>query len=128
MWKSAHFRVGASCLTTHPLFIPLQDDLRFFHNPIPALPSAHLTIRFPLRRRSTGLPRFTYMPLDGLGLGTTCSPVESSSAIGEGGNSYTIPLTFWFKSISIFDLSVLTTFIGSSHLFPIPPYSSPQPL
>src|SRR6266542_104506 len=110
MWKSAHFRVGASCLTTHPLFIPLQDDLRFFHNPIPALPSAHLTIRFPLRRRSTGLPRFTYMPLDGLG--TTCSPVESSSAIGEGGNSYTIPLTFWFKSISIFDFLISIPFIG----------------
>ena len=43
------------------------------------------------------------------------------------GNSYTTPLTFWFKSLSIFDLLVLTTFIGSSHLFPIPPYSSSRP-
>src|SRR5262249_16190456 len=43
-------------------------------------------------------------------------------------NSYIIPLTFWFKSISIFDLLVLTTFISSSHLFPIPSHSSSQPL
>jgi hypothetical protein len=34
-------------------------------------------------------------------------------------NSSPIPLTFWFKSISIFDLAVLTTFISSSHLFPV---------
>src|SRR5262245_59181940 len=43
------------------------------------------------------------------------------------GNSYPIPLTFWFKSLSIFDLFVLTTFSSSSHLFPIPSHSSSRP-
>src|SRR5262245_2940897 len=38
-------------------------------------------------------------------------------------SSYPLPLTFWFKSLSIFDLLVLTTFISSSHLFPIPSHS-----
>jgi hypothetical protein len=43
------------------------------------------------------------------------------------GSSYTTPLTFWFKAFSTFALLVLTTFIGSSHLFPIPPHSSSRP-
>src|SRR6266540_3134456 len=41
-------------------------------------------------------------------------------------NSSPVPLTFWFKSISIFDLSILTTFISSSHLFPIPSTLAPD--
>ena len=76
-----------------------------FPTPIPALPSAPLTIRFPPLRRSTGLPRSAYVPLDGLG--TTCSPVGSSSAIGEGGapipphlpfgSRLSAPLPCWFS-------------------------------
>src|SRR4029434_7449925 len=76
-----------------------------FPTPIPALPSAPLTIRFPPLRRSTGLPRSAYVPLDGLG--TTCSSVGSSSAIGEGGapipphlpfgSRLSAPLPCWFS-------------------------------
>ncbi|MGH8602457.1 MAG: hypothetical protein ACREXR_06675, partial [Gammaproteobacteria bacterium] len=36
-------------------------------------------------------------------------------------SSYPTPLPFWFKSLSIFDLLVLTAFIGRSHRFPLPP-------
>ena len=76
-----------------------------FPTPIPALPSAPLTIRFPQVRRSAGLPRSASVPLDGLG--TTCSPVDSSSAIGERrapiphhlpfGSRLSAPLPCWFS-------------------------------
>ena len=62
---------------------PITGWHSLFPTPIPALPSAPLTIRFPQVRRSAGLPRSASVPLDGLG--TPCSPVDSSSAIGEGG-------------------------------------------
>ncbi len=29
-----------------PLFTPLQDDLCFFHIPLPTIPSAHLTVAY----------------------------------------------------------------------------------
>ena len=84
---------------------PITGWHSLFPTPIPALPSAPLTIRFPPLRRSTGLPRSAYVPLDGLG--TTCSPVGSSSAIGEGGapipphlpfgSRLSAPLPCWFS-------------------------------
>src|SRR5215813_2703217 len=46
----------------------------------------------------------------------------------KGRSSYSRSRTFWFKSISIFDLSLLTTFISSSLMFPIPSDSSSRPL
>ena len=84
---------------------PITGWHSLFPTPIPALPSAPLTLRFPPLRRSTGLPRSAYVPLDGLG--TTCSPVGSSSAIGEGGapipphlpfgSRLSAPLPCWFS-------------------------------
>ena len=38
-----------------------------------------------------------------------------------------IPLAFWLKPISTLGLSILTTFINSSHLFSIPSFPSPLP-
>ena len=55
-----------------PLSIPLQNGFRFFHHPLPAVSSAHLTVCFP-RGETTGLPRSAYIPLDGLG--AVSSPV-----------------------------------------------------
>src|SRR5712691_9824446 len=39
----------------HPLSTPLQRGFRFFHLPLPALPSAYLTVAYRTRR-TTGLP------------------------------------------------------------------------
>lgn len=68
-----------------PLSAPLQNSFRFFHRPIPAIPSAALRRAFPYEsslpfvweflplRRITGLPRSTYVPMNELG--AVCPPV-----------------------------------------------------
>lgn len=48
---------GAMLPEAQPLFLPLQEDLRFFRPPLPAGLSAGLTVRFPLKE-CYGLPKF----------------------------------------------------------------------
>jgi hypothetical protein len=72
--------------------------------------------------RTTGLPCSAYMPLDGLGV---CSFAgDFMSACQQGGSRTASHFTFWFKPLSIFGLFVLTTFICSSHVLPLPSYPS----
>ena len=69
---------------SQPVSVPLQDGVRFFPPLYPHRPELVLRPSYlPCRRSDTGLPRSASVPLDGLG--TPCSPVDSSSAIGEGG-------------------------------------------
>jgi len=52
-WKSAYFRLRwcyACC--AQPLSARLQNGIRFFHTPIPAVPWVRLTARFPLSSTS----------------------------------------------------------------------------
>jgi hypothetical protein len=39
------------------LYLPLQKDFRFLYTPLPAFPSAFLTVDFPIGR-NTGLPLY----------------------------------------------------------------------
>jgi hypothetical protein len=53
-------------LLTQPLFVPLQNDIRFLRHPIPAPPSVNFTVYFP-EGGDTGFPRFTCRSNIGLG-------------------------------------------------------------
>ncbi len=96
-WKSARLRVRRCCLAAQPLSTSLQSGLRFFHRPLPAVPSARLTAAYP-RGRTTGLPRFAYRPewfRLRLFAGGACVCER------RGDSSSTWPLTFWSKPIRL---------------------------
>jgi hypothetical protein len=57
---------GATLPKAQPLFLPLQEDLRFFRPPLPAALSADLTARFP-SREGYGLTKFRLRHTDGVG-------------------------------------------------------------
>jgi hypothetical protein len=73
----------------------LQCSLRFFHPPIPAIPSACLATRFPqaeyLARRMTGLPRSASVPVR---LRSRLSAGGATSASGELGTPELVHLLF----------------------------------
>src|SRR5947207_8943693 len=55
-------REGMVLLFAHPLSVPLQSGVGFFHHPLPAPPSKSLAKLLPPLGRRTGLPRFAHMP------------------------------------------------------------------
>jgi len=111
-----------------PLSTPLQSGIRFLRNPLPALPTVHLTahllIRFPFEQQY-GLTAFPICHTTGLG--SAFSPIALWRRIPNHDWNNRLR-TFWFKPISSFGLSILTAFISSSHLLPIPASLAPQPV
>ncbi len=79
---------GVILLLAQPLSVPLQNSLRFFHLPLPAVPSACLATHLP-GGRTTGLPRSAYLPL--AGSGSACPPRVLLSTIEEGEPSMPTP-------------------------------------
>src|SRR4051794_26405615 len=75
---------GVMLPLAQPLSVPLQNSLRFFHLPLPAVPSTGLTTCLP-RGRPTGLPRSAYSPL--AGSGSASPPRVLMSTIEEEGPS-----------------------------------------
>ena len=47
------------------LFVPLQDNFRFFRHPMPAIPLMFLAVIYLMMRRITGLPRSAYVTMVG---------------------------------------------------------------
>ena len=94
-----------------------------FPTPLPALPLVGLTASLPPMEGQYGLT--TFRKVDPKGLGALSPP----GALGVHDRVLSRPCTrysaFWPKPLSIFGLSLITTFIESSHLFTIP---SIQPL
>jgi hypothetical protein len=106
-----------------PLSSSLQTGLRFFHRPLPAPPSADLTVRFP-KGRDTGLPRSSDLPYRWL----RCCLFAGGACVcvSEAKNLSTCPLAFWLKPISAFGLSLITTFSNSSPRFTLPSILAPD--
>ncbi len=101
------------------LSVPLQNSLCFFRLPLPAPLSVSLASYFP----RLGEIRVYHVPFtypDGLGFAYSPRMREDT------GNLSTDPFTFWFKPVSIFGLSELTTFISDSPLLAIPSNLSPS--
>ncbi len=72
-----------------PLSVPLQDDLRLLHPPLPAPSSAHLTAYLPyFQGEFTGLPRSAYIPIAGLG---AVSPPAGLRLRQENGEFLSLP-------------------------------------
>jgi hypothetical protein len=89
-----------------------------FPTPLPALPWVGLAASLPFKKEQYGLTTFRKVDKDGLG--ALCPPV----ALGVHDRILSRPCTrysaFWLKPLSIFGLSLITTFIESSHVFTIP--------
>jgi len=54
-WKSARLHGGAML---QPLFVSLQNDVRFFQHPLPGIPAAHLAMTPASTRRDDGFILF----------------------------------------------------------------------
>ena len=107
---------GVILLRAQPLFSRLQRDLRFFHPPIPAGPSACLTARFP-KGRPTGLPRSVPVPSAWfrfrLSAGGTSSAIGECRCYASDEHLYLTPYLQAFQPVrlvSTFGLSPITTF------------------
>jgi hypothetical protein len=113
-------------LLAQPLSTPLQNGLRFFHTPIPAIPSACLTACFPLDEGNYGLTTFRFCDHNRLGLS---SPPTVLFAHGrKASTSCTHCFAFWLKpGTYAFSLVLITAFIRHSRLLTILPNSSPLP-
>lgn len=53
---------GVMLLVAQPLSVSLQNGIRFFHLPLPAVLSARFAACFP-KGKTTGLPRFACVPV-----------------------------------------------------------------
>jgi hypothetical protein len=105
------------------LSVPLQNSLCFFRLPLPAPLSVSLASYFPRlgEIRVYHVP-FTYPD----GLGFAYSPRIACPRERTLEASLPIPSPFWFKPVSTFGLSELTTFISDSPLLAIPSNLSPS--
>ena len=65
-WKSARFRVARYCLAAQRLSRPLQSGIRLLHDPLPAPPTAFLTVCLPQGQRY-GLTMFRICDMRGVG-------------------------------------------------------------
>ena len=98
---------------------PITGRPSLFPTPLPAPPLVGLATSLPsLRKGRYGLTTFHKVDKDGLG--ALCSPVVLRVHDRVLGRPCTHYSAFWLKPLSIFGLSVLTTFIESSHVFTIP--------
>ena len=127
---------GVILFIAQPLFSPLQKDLRFFHPPIPAGPSACLTARFP-KGRPTGLPRS--VPVPSAWFRFRLSAGGTSSAIGELGTPIPDPLPSSLSAretgqhlwlVAHYDVYTCTCAasagVSGLHLLTLPCYPSPR--
>jgi len=105
------------------LSIPLQDDVRFFRIPLPALLSVSFTGYLP-QGKKYGLTMFYLWDMEGLG--PAFSPVILRLCIASLSRNNLITSHFGQELISIFSSLTVTTFISSSHLLTVPSEPSPQ--
>lgn len=113
-------------LLAQPLSAPLQNGLRFFHTPIPAIPSACLTACFPPDEENYGLTTFRLCDNDRLGLSSP--PTVLFAHDRKATTSCAHCFAFWLKpDTCAFSLVLITAFIGHSHMLTILPNSSPFP-
>ena len=75
--KSAHFQVRANL---EPLFVPLQDDIRFLPPPVPPVLSPTFTLRFPEKKLSGGHEAYHVPLMAPDGVGAASPPEESCTA------------------------------------------------
>ena len=117
MWKSAPFRTKANF---EPLFISLQNDIRFFHVPIPALSTVLLTVNLPIWQKY-GLTMFHLNNNGSLGsiLYSDSHYVRVFPNLERNIRLY----TFWFKPISYFGLFRFNEAYDSSFSLTILPKS-----
>lgn len=124
MRKSARFHVGRCCLSTQSLSVRLQDSVRFLRTPMPAPPTAFLTVSLSawttirvslVPRRSQEWFRFC------LSAGSVCV----RAAPFKKGQSRYVP--FWAGPVSVFWPVKVTTFISSSHMLTMPSSLAPHP-
>ena len=122
-WKSARFRVG-----NEPLSGSLQPGIRFLQPPIPAQPTAFLAVRLPEPYSAPAAIRAYHVP---------CALQDRVRAcLSTGGRHGDVSrlssetsghIPFWLVPISSFGTAILTVFISSSHMLPIPVSLAPQP-
>jgi len=89
-----------------------------FPTPIPAPPSVGLAASLPRVEEQYGLTTFRKVDTDGLG--ALCPPGALGVHDRVLSRLCTRSSAFWRKPGSIFGLSLITTFIESSHVFTIP--------
>lgn len=96
---------------SQPVSRPLQPGIRFFHNPLPAPPSAPLTVHLPVTWRRYGLTLFHIN--DTSGLGSAFSPVACRPRLPIYKREPKLH-AFWPEPISAFGSLMLTMFISGS--------------
>lgn len=100
-----------------PVSYPLQKGLRFIRIPLPAAPTAFLAVNLPLPAALRAYP----VPHDFLsGADPSSSPAAFLSTMTQDIGAIPFRLPFWFKPISTFGLSLLTTFNRGSHMLVVP--------
>lgn len=110
-------------MTFKPVSAPLQSGIRFLRLPLPASPSAFLTVGLLVFQQRYGLTLFRVG--DTGGLGPAFSPVAVTSAISDLQAEIPGHVPFWLEPISAFGSPKLTTFISGSLSLAIPPSLSP---
>jgi|GEM_PF-2502248 len=85
-----------------PLSGPLQSGIRFLRFPLPALPTAFLTVGLPLRGSYTGLPCSAQFARDGLG--SAYPPVALVSVPPQLEKEGPARFPFWVRPVSVFGL------------------------
>src|SRR5258708_4884600 len=105
------------------LSVPLQNSLCFFRLPLPAPLIGFSCELLSQIGRDTGLPCSVYIPR---WVRLRLFAEDRLSTREDTGSLSTDPFTFWFKPVSTFGLSELTTFISDSPLLAIPSNLSPS--
>jgi hypothetical protein len=96
-----------------PVSFPLQKGVRFLRTPLPAASTAFLAVRLPLPATLRAYP----VPHEFLsGADPSFSPAAYLSTMAHGVRAIPCRLPFWFKPVSTFGLSNLTTFTRGSHM------------
>ncbi len=106
-----------------PLSEPLQPGIRFLCDPIPAPPTARLAVRLP-RGQQYGLTTFPICHTTGLGPAYSPVVLRRRIPIIDRDNR---PHTFWLLPNSSFGNLIITTFISSSLVLPMPASLAPRP-
>ena len=102
---------------------PITGRPSLFPTPLPAPPSVGLAASLPRVEEQYGLTTFRKVDTDGLG--ALCPPGALGVHDKVLSRLCTRSSAFWLKPSSIFGLSLITTFIESSHVFTIPSIQPP---
>lgn len=105
-----------------PLSAPLQDGIRFFRSPLPAVPTARLAARLPASRvgarRGNGFTLFH--DNDTNGEGPACPPMAQCSTCRDSKTRQHGHLPFWLEPIAVVGSVMVTVFISGSLALTIP--------